>query len=137
MRRCLALVDTSALLLVAFNEASLDDLRESLEGCEPAVTEAVVHELETISKGSKLKRAKAAKWVLENVVSTFTTVCRNVLTSRGLGTDEMIIECALSLMAKGLEVLIITADVGLRRRATSKGIAVLFYHASERLFERL
>ncbi|ADM27060.1 PilT domain-containing protein [Ignisphaera aggregans DSM 17230] len=128
-KKCLTLIDTSIILLIAYNEASLDNFIEATMGCEVVVLSSVIDELNRL-KDLQDNRSKKALWALNNIVNNFTVVH---IDSTG-NVDQDLINFALNKI-KEFKVFIATVDSDLKNKALLKGIGVIFYRKSKNKFE--
>ncbi len=128
-KKCLTLIDTSIILLIAYNEASLDALIEVTMGCEVVVLSSVIDELNRI-KSLQDDKSRKALWALNNIVNNFIVIH---IDSSG-NVDQDLINFALNKI-KEFKVFIATVDNNLKNRALAKGIGVIFYRKSKNRFE--
>ncbi len=128
-RRCLVLIDTSVILMIAHNEASLEDLIEVIAGCKAVVLSSIINELNKIKDSQNLK-SRRALWALNNIVNNFDIIYVN---STG-NVDQDLIEFALSKI-KEFKVFIATVDIDLKNKALMQGIGVIFYRKAKNKFE--
>jgi len=128
-KKCLTLVDTSIILLIAYNEASLDSFIEATTGCEVVILSSVIDELNRM-KDLQGDKSKKALWALNNIVNNFTIVH---IDSTGI-VDQDLINFALNKI-KEFKVFIATVDSDLKNKALLKGIGVIFYRKSKNRFE--
>jgi len=128
-KKCLTLIDTSIILLIAYNEASLDSFIEATMGCEVVVLSSVIDELNRM-KNLQDNRSKKALWALNNIVNNFMIVH---IDSTG-NVDQDLINFALNKI-KEFKVFIATVDSDLKNKALLKGIGVIFYRKSKNRFE--
>lgn len=131
---CVAIVDTSILLLISLREARLDDMMECIAGCTPIVPTPVVRELQVMAGRSRSRKSHLAKWALNNLLQFFNIV--EVPMEEGRSVDDALMEVAES-MKRVKTVLIVTADTKLKDRALEKGIGVVWYRRERRGFEIL
>jgi len=128
-KKCLTLIDTSIILLIAYNEASLDNFIEATMGCEVVILSSVIDELNRM-KDLQDNRSKKALWALNNIVNNFMIVH---IDSTG-NVDQDLINFALNKI-KEFKVFIATVDNDLKNEALLKGIGVIFYRKSKNRFE--
>ncbi len=121
--KCIVVLDTSFLLMIADGYPLLDLLREALPHCEIVVPSVVVMELEKISREQSI-RSNKARWVLNNIVSKM----RIYPVDPGIHgkTDDVL----LSIAEKN-RFIIATVDMELKKRARVKKIPVAFFRKSK------
>lgn len=131
---CIAVVDTSVILLISLKEAFLDDLVNLIPECDLVILSPVIDELKFIASEGGTKKSYVAKWALENLLRFFNTI--GITIERQRGVDDIIIEFAEAIK-KSKKVLIITADRELKNKALERGIDVVWYRRERRGFEIL
>ncbi|MFQ6135235.1 MAG: PIN domain-containing protein [Nitrososphaerales archaeon] len=110
------LLDSSFLIFVANTPAHrFEGVKESLGRVEPAVLDAVIDELHTISSRAPAKRAKAARRALE-----YASRLKRISYSEGEGVDDKILKYAESSGA-----VVATIDSELRSRLRAVGVPVV------------
>jgi rRNA-processing protein FCF1 len=133
MMKCVVILDTSALFIVAENLATLDSIYETTSECEVAVIRNVVEELENIAKRGHGRKALLAEWILQNLIPKF-----KVLDTGFQGrADDAILDYACELMKRGMRSIVVTSDGEVKERALRKGIEIIVYRESEKVFEIL
>jgi rRNA-processing protein FCF1 len=130
---CIIILDTSALFIVAENLASLDSIYEIAGECKIVVIRHVVEELENIAKREHGRKAFLAKWILQNIIPRLRVVD---IEFQGQ-VDDAIVEYAHELMKKGIKGMVATTDGKIKERVLRKGIRVITYRESEKIFEVL
>jgi|UniRef100_A0A7J2U694 rRNA-processing protein FCF1 len=130
---CIIILDTSALFIVAENLASLDSIYEIAGECKIVVIRHVVEELENIAKREHGRKAFLAKWILQNIIPRLRVVD---IEFQGQ-VDDAIVEYAHELMEKGIKGMVATTDGKIKERVLRKGIRVITYRESEKIFEVL
>lgn len=131
---CIAIVDTSIILLISAREAHLDDMIDLIPGCAVVVPMPVISELQLIARKGNSEKSHIAKWALENLLRLLNVVEVPVMEQRKV--DDLIIEFAEE-MKKAKRVLIVTADTKLKNDAIRRGINVLWYRKEKKGFEML
>ncbi|HDI02087.1 MAG TPA: hypothetical protein ENF93_00420 [Ignisphaera sp.] len=123
--RCIAILDTSILMLIAEGKLSLEDIETALPHCILAVLDVVIFELQKLSSEKGLK-ARRAEWILSNIVPRLRLIRSGI---------EGNVDDALLQFATAQRCVIITSDRGLKNRAVKRGISVAFFRESKRGFE--
>ncbi|MEM2220327.1 MAG: hypothetical protein QXU34_01030 [Ignisphaera sp.] len=131
---CIAIVDTSVILLISAREAHLDDMIDLIPGCAAVVLTPVISELQLIARKGNSEKSHIAKWALENLLRLLNVVEVPVMEQRKV--DDLIVEFAEE-MKKAKRVLIVTADTKLKNDAVRRGINVLWYRKEKKGFEML
>lgn len=131
---CIAIIDTSILLLISLREAHLDDMMNYIAGCAPVVPTPVVRELQLIAERNGTRKSYAAKWALSNLLQFFNVI--EVPVEEGKSVDDVLIEAA-ELMRRTKTVLIVTADTELKDYALERGIDVVWYRKERKGFQIL
>uniref|UniRef100_A0A7J3I903 VapC9 PIN-like domain-containing protein n=1 Tax=Ignisphaera aggregans TaxID=334771 RepID=A0A7J3I903_9CREN len=131
---CIAIVDTSVILLISAREAHLDDMIDLIPGCAAVVLTPVIGELQLIARKRNSEKSHIAKWALENLLRLLNVVEVPVMEQRKV--DDLIVEFAEE-MKKAKRVLIVTADTKLKNDAVRRGINVLWYRKEKKGFEML
>lgn len=126
--KCLAIIDTSVLLLIAYNKIPLENLLETLAECRKAVLSSTVEELKRIGL-SKGEKASKANWVLNNIIKNFEII---EVESSG-DADRDLLKYALE-KSKELRIIIVTADFELKDAALRYGIEVAVPRISKNRF---
>jgi len=131
LMECSIILDSSALFVIAENLASLDSIYEIASECEVIVVKPVIEELKSIAGRDRSRKSLLAKWILQNLVPRFKVVDLNVKGE----ADSAILEYAYELKRKGIRSIIATTDGEVKEKALKRGIDVLIYRESERIFE--
>uniref|UniRef100_A0A7C5UUP4 VapC9 PIN-like domain-containing protein n=1 Tax=Ignisphaera aggregans TaxID=334771 RepID=A0A7C5UUP4_9CREN len=131
---CIAVVDTSIILLISLKEASLDDLINLIPSCNIAILTPILDELKAIASKNNTKKSYIAKWALENLLKFFSII--EISVSKQKDVDDIIIEFVDSIK-NTKKTLIVTADLELKKKALERGINVIWYRKERRGFEIL
>ena len=125
-RNCIAIVDTSVLLSIASGATDLESLIESLGSCTLAIPKPVIEELNKL-RTKPGKRGRLAEWVLQNLVPRFRVID---VDADGRSVDEKLLE-----ICRNLNVLLVTADRELWRKARSSGVRTVVFREAKRRYE--
>ncbi len=121
------LLDSSFLIFaVSTPSQRLEEIQEYLGRVELVVLDAVINELQGLSRNSSPKRAKFAKSALK-----FALGLKKISFDEGENVDDKIINCAVSRKAS-----VATLDSDLRRRLKAVGITVVFRRGNLLAVER-
>jgi rRNA-processing protein FCF1 len=131
---CIAVVDTSIILLISLKEASLDDLINLIPSCNIAILTPILDELRAIASKNNTKKSYIAKWALENLLKFFSII--EITVNKQQDVDDIIIEFVDSIK-NAKKTLIVTADLELKKKALERGINVIWYRKERRGFEIL
>ncbi|MEL9939783.1 MAG: hypothetical protein QW632_00660 [Ignisphaera sp.] len=131
--KCVIVLDTSILLLVADGLASFDNIYDVDYGCRLVVIKPVLQEIIDISKRDLGKKSRLAKWVLENIIPMVEI---EDFIFEG-SVDDALIAFAKDLRDRGFKVFIASADRKVREKAMKESIEVIVYRSSEKIFETL
>ncbi len=131
---CIAVVDTSIVLLISLKEAHLDDILDLIPNCHTVLLTPVIIELQSMAKKKNTKKSYIAEWALNNLLQLFNVI--EISMEDGKKVDDMLIEFAESIK-RIKKVLIITADTKLKDDALKKGINVMWYRKERKGFELL
>ncbi len=131
---CIAIVDTSIILLISLKEASLDDLINLIPSCNIAILTPILDELKAIASKNDTKKSYIAKWALQNLLKFFNII--EITVNKQQDVDDIIIEFVDSI--KNIKkTLIVTADLELKKKALERGINVIWYRKERKGFEIL
>ncbi|GEM_PF-1842290 len=123
-----AVLDTSALIYLLENRQDPVDVVRSLEGVRDIyVPSYVVDELKRLATGASGRRRRLARVALKYVINASRSNLVKIVEMGEGSVDDLLLRDAEE---KGL--VIVTADMGLRRRAVEKGLEVFSPEASRR-----
>lgn len=130
--KCVALIDTSIILLIAKNILKYEDLVVSMEGCVPAVTTSVINELTSIAS-KRTERGRIALWALNNLVPKFMVIPED---STGKPFDETVVEIVKKLQGVA-KTVVVTADIELKNALIKQGVSVVWYRKAKNRLEHV
>lgn len=126
---CIAILDTSILLLIAQNLVKVEDVFPSMEGCTPAIPIHVLNELKKLAT-KPTKKSRLALWILNNLIKKLSIIYEEVYDCKEDEVDCAIIELAKKL-SKAIRVVVLTADNDLKKKLVEIGVEVLWYRKAK------
>ncbi|MCC6015937.1 MAG: hypothetical protein LM582_02725 [Desulfurococcaceae archaeon] len=131
--KCIAILDTSILFLIAQNLVKLDTILATVNGCILSIPIHVLNELNKLSSKST-EKGRLAYWILNNIVNNLNIISEDIA---GCRTDEA--DCAIIEISKKLgriiRVVVLTADIELKKRLIENGIEVVWYRKAKNRLE--
>lgn len=128
---CIAVVDTSIILLIAQNLLRYEDLILSLGNCVPTVVMPILNELKKLAS-TPIEKGRLALWALNNLLDKFSLLYTD--EPRFTQGDNAIIEVVKELRKKK-RVVVVTADNKLKREMLRQGIDVVWYRRAKNRLE--
>jgi len=131
--QCIAILDTSILLLIAQNLVKLDDVFATIESCTPVIPIHVLNELKKLSL-KPTEKGRLALWVLNNIAGKLNIIYDEVPDCKVDEVDCVIIQLSKKL-SKSTRVAVLTADNELKKLLVENGIEVLWYRKAKNKLE--
>lgn len=123
--KSIAVLDTSALLLVAEGRVTIEDLVRGLDVSNIVIPDVVISELQRLASRQDNK-GRLAQWILNNIVPAFQLM---VTGYRDKSVDEALIE-----LSRNTGFILVTADTDLAKQALRSGVRVAIYRSAKRRF---
>ena len=123
--KSIAVLDTSALLLVAEGRVTIEDLVRGLDVSNIVIPDIVISELQRLASRQDNK-GRLAQWILNNIVPAFQLM---VTGYRDKSVDEALIE-----LSRNTGFILVTADTDLAKQALRSGVRVAIYRSAKRRF---
>ncbi|HIP56498.1 MAG TPA: hypothetical protein EYH02_00275 [Ignisphaera aggregans] len=123
--KSVAVLDTSALLLIAEGQVTIEDLIGGLDVSSVVVPDIVVLELQRLASKQD-KKGRLAQWVLSNLIPALQCIATEY---RDRPVDEALIE-----LSRNTGFILVTADTELAKRALRSGVRVAIYRSAKRRF---
>ncbi|MEM1542296.1 MAG: hypothetical protein QW101_04910 [Ignisphaera sp.] len=130
---CIAILDTSIILLIAQNKIKYDDVIEAINGCTPSLILPVFNELKHIAS-ENTERGRLALWTLNNLVSKLNMV--RIEGNEVAKGDEAIFHIINKLKDR-TRIVVVTADIELKNKLIKNHINVVWYREAKNGLESI
>lgn len=130
LNQCIALVDTSIIILIAQNVLKYEDLLSSVDNCILSVITPILDELKMMSF-KQGKKGRLASWALNNLANKFFVIPIEGTYAHG---DHAIVRFAKEFKEK-IKLIVITADINLKNELINQGISVIWYRRAKNRLE--
>lgn len=129
--QCIAIFDTSIILLIAQNKLKYDEVIEAIDGCKPSITRSILNELNLIAYEHG-ERGRLAQWSLNNLINKLDIIDEEDSNiSKG---DEAIIY-VIDKLKDRFKVVVVTADIELKNKLIKNGVYVMWYRKAKSKLE--